>query len=207
VLLRRGIDGGPGATSVPAAAVFTVALLALAALGALRLRRGAASPRADRLPWPRGLAAPVAAATVGRFPSPRRHAAAVAAGLAGAAVLAAGPLVRHLAGPGPVLPLERLPVWAAAVTGVAVAEEVLLRGVLWRAVLNSSPGPDRAPWAALGVTTVAFAVLHVPFYGVGSLPVNLAAGLLLGGLRQWTGTVTAPAVAHLAADLAGWWLQ
>jgi membrane protease YdiL (CAAX protease family) len=132
---------------------------------------------------------------------------AVLAGLAGAAALSLAPFVQHLTTPGPVLPLERLPVWTAAVVGVAVAEEVLLRGVLWRAVLRSTADPARAPWLALAVTTVAFAVLHVPFYGIGSLPVDLAAGLLLGALRQLTGSVTAPVVAHLAADLAGWWLQ
>jgi membrane protease YdiL (CAAX protease family) len=122
-------------------------------------------------------------------------------------VLSAAPFVQHLTAPGPVLPPERFGIWAAAVTGVAVAEEVLLRGGLWRAVLRATSRPAAAPWTALAVTTVAFAALHVPFYGLGSLPVDLAAGLLLGALRQWTGTVTAPAVAHLAADLAGWWLQ
>jgi membrane protease YdiL (CAAX protease family) len=182
VALRRGIDGWPGATSIPAAVTFTAVLLALAGLGAALLQR-------DRS-WAR-TGTPVA----------------VLAGLAGAAVLAAAPFVQHVLHPGPSLPLERLPAWTAAVVGVALAEEVLLRGVLWRALRQATPDAGRGPGLALVVTTVAFAVLHVPFYGVGSLPVDLAAGLLLGALRQWTGTVTAPAVAHLAADLAGWWLQ
>jgi hypothetical protein len=234
VALRRGMDGWPGATSVPAAAVFTVLLLGLSLLGGVLLRepdadadRAAAGGApgnepvvgrrsADRPPDHGRAAGPRAAGGLlsrGRPGADRPRVsghpqlATVLAGLAGAAVLAAAPFLQHLADPGPVLPAERLPVWAAAVVGVAVAEEVLLRGVLWRAVLRATAHPGSAPWVALAVTTVAFAVLHVPFYGAGSLPVDLAAGLLLGALRQWTGSVTAPVVAHLAADLAGWWLQ
>ena len=59
---------------------------------------------------------------------------------------------------------------------------------------------------ALLVTTLLFAAMHVPLYGIGSLPLDLAAGLLLGGLRIVSGGVLAPAVAHVVADLAGGWL-
>jgi hypothetical protein len=46
-------------------------------------------------------------------------------------------------------------------------------------------------------------VLHVPFYGLQVLPLDLAVGVLLGGLRQLSGGVAA----HAVADLAGWWLR
>jgi hypothetical protein len=48
--------------------------------------------------------------------------------------------------------------------------------------------------------------MHVPLYGWGVVPVDLAAGVWLAGLRLAGGGVGAPVVAHLLADLAGWWL-
>ena len=65
----------------------------------------------------------------------------------------------------------------------------------------------RGPGTALVVTSVAFAVLHVPFYGPSVLPLDLAVGFLLGGLRLVSGGVAAPSGAHVLADLAGWWLR
>jgi len=59
---------------------------------------------------------------------------------------------------------------------------------------------------ALVATTLLFAAMHVPLYGIGSLPLDLAAGMLLGGLRIVSGGVVAPAMAHVIADLAGGWL-
>ena len=53
---------------------------------------------------------------------------------------------------------------------------------------------------------MAFALMHVPVYGWGVVPVDLAAGVLLAGLRYLTGGTAAPTMAHLLADLATWWL-
>ena len=92
-------------------------------------------------------------------------------------------------------------VWTPAVALIAVAEEVVLRGALFNAV--RAWGGDG--WA-LAATTVLFAAMHVPLYGFGALPLDLAAGLLLGGLRIAGRGVLAPAVAHVIADLAGGWL-
>jgi membrane protease YdiL (CAAX protease family) len=91
--------------------------------------------------------------------------------------------------------------WTPLVAVVAVSEEVVLRGVLFDAVCDW--GGDGV---ALGATTVLFALIHVPLYGVGSLPLDLAVGLLLGGLRIVSGGVLTPAIAHVIADLAGGWL-
>jgi membrane protease YdiL (CAAX protease family) len=88
------------------------------------------------------------------------------------------------------------------VSAVAVAEEVLLRGALWEVAARRWGLP-----AALAVTTGAFGLLHVPLYGWDALPLDLAVGLLLGGLRLAAGGWGAPAVAHTLADLAGWWLR
>jgi membrane protease YdiL (CAAX protease family) len=60
--------------------------------------------------------------------------------------------------------------------------------------------------AALGLTTLAFALMHVPMYGWHVVPLDLAVGFTLGGLRIATRGIAAPAVAHAIADLATWWL-
>jgi len=60
---------------------------------------------------------------------------------------------------------------------------------------------------AIVVGAVCFALLHVPLYGWHVLPLDLAVGLVLGGLRQATGTPAAPAVTHVGADLVGWFLR
>jgi membrane protease YdiL (CAAX protease family) len=88
--------------------------------------------------------------------------------------------------------------WSMVVVLVAVAEEALLRGVMFTALTEW-----RGAWTALIVTSTAFALMHVPLYGWQAVPVDLAVGLFLGGLRIVSGSVTAPAIAHALADLAG----
>jgi membrane protease YdiL (CAAX protease family) len=92
-------------------------------------------------------------------------------------------------------------IWVVTVSLVAISEEVLLRGALFAAVAEIGG----SGWA-LGVTTLAFALIHAPLYGWRALPLDLAVGLWLGGLRLWTGHSGAPAAAHLLADLSAWWL-
>jgi membrane protease YdiL (CAAX protease family) len=92
--------------------------------------------------------------------------------------------------------------WAAAVAVVATAEEVYLRGTLYDAV-EAWAG---AGWS-IGTGAVCFALLHVPLYGWHVLPLDLAVGVVLGGLRQGSGTPAAPAIAHVGADFAGWFLR
>lgn len=91
--------------------------------------------------------------------------------------------------------------WVAITVLVAGAEEALLRGRLFDAIRR-----DGGVLTALAMTTVAFALLHVPLYGWNVVPLDLAVGLALGGLRLATGGVVAPATAHTVADLATWWL-
>ena len=91
--------------------------------------------------------------------------------------------------------------WAAVTVLVATAEELVLRGALFEAV-------DRCAGGAIAVvaTSLAFALIHVPLYGWHVVPLDLGVGLFLGGLRVVTRGVTAPAAAHVIADLATWWL-
>ncbi len=132
----------------------------------------------------------------------RRLAADVSIGLGGGTAL----LVVALAGrwPGPWLPFDpagSFVPWAAVTVVVATAEELFLRGVLFDA-LDDATGST----AALLATSVIFALLHVPLYGWHVVPLDLGVGLFLGGLRLLTGGTVAPAVAHVVADLATWWI-
>jgi membrane protease YdiL (CAAX protease family) len=121
-------------------------------------------------------------------------------GLAGALVLCLPPLWHRLHAVGATS--GGFAVWASVVTLVAVAEEVLLRGALFEAVTRWH-GEN----TAITVSAVAFALLHVPIYGWTVLPLDLAVGVALGVLRVVSRSVTAPAVTHVVADLAGWWLR
>ncbi len=126
----------------------------------------------------------------------------LAIGLAGGTALLTLALATRW--PGPWLPFHPavsfLP-WAAATVLVASAEEVVLRGALFDA-LDEAGGT----LIALAATSVAFALWHVPLYGWHVVPLDLGVGLFLGGLRVLTGGVAAPAVAHVVADLATWWI-
>ena len=91
--------------------------------------------------------------------------------------------------------------WAIVTILVATAEEAILRGVLFAALTRAG-----GVVVAVGLTTIAFALMHVPLYGWHVVPLDLAVGLVLGGLRVATGGFAAPAAAHAVADLATWWL-
>jgi membrane protease YdiL (CAAX protease family) len=132
----------------------------------------------------------------------RPSVAAAGLGVVGGGVLAGAWLLSHGSPGVQVAPLNAgLALWTPIVALVAVAEEVVFRGALFDAV-RAGFGDG----AALLVTTLLFAVMHAPLYGIGSLPLDLAVGLLLGGLRIVSGGALAPAVAHVIADLAGGWL-
>ena len=170
--LRLALGGTMPAASYPAAIVFAGALLALGVAGGWRWA-------VDRH-WPRAIAIGV-----------------VGGGLLVAAWATAAPHLPLSAGQH----LGALLVWTPVVALVAAAEEVVLRGALFAALLAAGGAP-----LALAVTSIVFGLMHVPLYGWGALPLDIAAGVLLGGLRLLSGGVTSPLVAHVLADLAGGWL-
>ena len=92
--------------------------------------------------------------------------------------------------------------WLAVVVVVASAEELFLRGALHDAATRWA-----GPWAAVTLGAVCFALLHVPLYGWHVLPLDTTVGLVLGSLRLSSGTPAAPAVTHILADVAGWFLR
>ena len=186
------------------------AALLVAGLGAIVIARAAAyraglDPLALGAAFGSGLFL-LAAAGGARLPTARRLVSACAAGTAvGLVLIAAGLAGPALDGvssiPGLGRPAAAFLPWAAIIVGVAVAEEAVLRGVLFDRLWRGS-----GLLAAILLTTVVFALMHVPLYGWHVVPLDLAVGLALCGLRVATRGVAAPAVAHAVADLATWWL-
>jgi membrane protease YdiL (CAAX protease family) len=182
----------------------TIAVLGLAGLaGALALRvqaAGAAGSQSILGGLVFGIVLCVLAGCIGLL-RPSLDIRAVGFGIAGAAVLCLPPLLAKLAaGTGP--PAAPSVAWAGVVSLVAVAEELLLRGALYERLQRW-----RGQTMAIVLTAVAFGLIHVPVYGWHVLILDLAVGVWLGTLRALSRSVTAPAVAHALADLAGWWLQ
>ena len=95
----------------------------------------------------------------------------------------------------PTLPAPTIPLAVAGNVLAAVAEELFFRRLMYGWLLRAGTGA-----AVLG-TAAAFAVVHVPVYGVAILPIDLAAGLLFGWQRWATGSWSASAVTHVAANL------
>jgi membrane protease YdiL (CAAX protease family) len=126
----------------------------------------------------------------------------IVVGVLGALALCVPAALRHADGAVAAGSWSGYAPWALGVVAVAVAEEALLRGSLYAAIEQRAGAA-----AAIGATACAFAALHVPLYGWGAAPLDLAVGIWLGTLRAVSGSVTAPALAHAVADLAGWWLR
>lgn len=128
---------------------------------------------------------------------------ALVIGLAGAALLVALAIgASQLAGqPLQLVPKTQFGPWALITILVASAEELVLRGALFDALRDSA-----SLAAAVIVTSAAFALMHVPLYGWHVVPLDLGVGVFLAGLRLASGSVAAPATAHIVADLATWWV-
>ena len=127
---------------------------------------------------------------------------AVLIGLGGLALVCAPVALEHALTAKPLYGTQGFAGWAAAVVVVATAEEVFLRGALYDATDQVWGAP-----VAIGLGAACFALLHVPLYGWHVLPLDLAVGIVLGGLRQGAGTPLAPAITHVGADLVGWFLR
>jgi membrane protease YdiL (CAAX protease family) len=89
--------------------------------------------------------------------------------------------------------------WAALAALIATLEEIAIRGTLFKAWSN-----EAGPVAAIVAGAAVFALIHLPRYGWGAMPLDAAVGLALGGLRALTGRVLPCAVAHTIADWGAW---
>ena len=121
--------------------------------------------------------------------------AAIVAGLGVGAILLA-PLI---SGSLTSRPLGAFWSWAAIAAIVATLEEIAIRGVLYRSWRD-----EAGPVAAIVAGAVVFALIHLPRYGFTAMPLDLAVGVALGGLRALTGRVLPCAVAHTIADWGAW---
>jgi membrane protease YdiL (CAAX protease family) len=126
----------------------------------------------------------------------------VGAGVAGGIVLCLPVLFIRITAGTHHPPAGNYLLWALVVSLVAFAEEAFLRGAFYDVITAVSNQT-----IAIIVAASAFAVLHIPLYGLTSVPLDFGAGLLLGSLRLATGTFVGPGIAHTVADLAGWWLR
>ena len=183
-----------GADALWVGAAFGLALASLAALGrtgfALRPAALRSTPLQGRLGRAQHVRESEAVAVGVGFGLALVGIVIVGSALAGATIL-----------PGTGRPAAPFLPWAAITILVASAEESLLRGRFFNVVRRAG-----GVIPAVLITTVAFALMHVPLYGWHVVPLDLAVGLGFAGLRLATGGVTAPAVAHALADLATWWL-
>ena len=86
--------------------------------------------------------------------------------------------------------------WAIAL-GIlaAVAEEALFRRVAYAAL------EPAGALVAIGATSLLFALVHLPLYGLATFPVDLGAGLLFGWQRWASGSWRTSAGTHVAANL------
>ncbi len=120
-----------------------------------------------------------------------------------AQTLAAGVKPGVAAWAGPVAGSERALgdfwVWGAIAAAIASLEEIVIRG--W---LQPSWTAERGPVAGVVIASIVFALIHLPRYGLGAMPLDFSVGLALGGLRLVTGRVLPCAVAHVIADWGAW---
>jgi membrane protease YdiL (CAAX protease family) len=180
----------PATRSRPAPALWRQAPVAAAGLALLLLRPAA-------WPLPAGtvllLAGYLALAAAGAWAAgrpargPLPWPAALAVGLGAVAAVAV------TAGPAP--PVRSDATALALGLAAAVAEEALFRGALYGCLERAGP------LLAVAGSALAFALVHVPFYGSSAFPVDLGAGLLFAWQRQASGRWTVPAATHAAANL------
>jgi len=82
---------------------------------------------------------------------------------------------------------------------IATLEETAIRGALYQRWTE-----EAGPAVAIVAGALVFALIHLPRYGLGAMPLDAAVGVALGGLRALTGRVLPCAVAHTVADWGAW---
>lgn len=93
------------------------------------------------------------------------------------------------------LPVRVTAFGVIASIAAAIAEELFFRRLLYSRLERWGPS------AAVVGAAAAFAIVHVPSYGLAAAPLDFAAGLVLGWQRWATGSWTTPAATHVFANL------
>lgn len=124
-----------------------------------------------------------------RWAQPAPRGAWGAATAVGAGAFVAARLLR------PPFPMPVTVATVAVAVVASVSEEAFFRRFLYGWLISAGPS------VAVGGSAALFALVHLPSYGPAALPVDLAAGLLLGWQRWATGSWTSPALTHLLANL------
>jgi membrane protease YdiL (CAAX protease family) len=163
-------------------------LLSTAVFGACLLAISVGDQRAPTLPSP--------ASGGGKFGAGRLASwQGIVAGLMVGAVLLAPVVTGRIS----ARPLADFWSWAAIAAVIATLEEIAIRGALYQRWVE-----EDGPVAAIVAGAVVFALIHLPRYGLGAMPLDGAVGLALGGLRVVTGRVMPCAIAHTIADWGAW---
>lgn len=192
-------------SGVPRRTAAASSALLLIGLGVAALARAALNGHATLSAFAAGAAfgiALVAMAWLGGWRPSRPRIRPLLIGALGGLVVIAIPRVAHPLVPSAIgMRPEPFVAWVVVTALVVVGEEAVLRGALF----------DLLEWAAgalpaVLVTSLAFALIHVPLYGWQVVPLDLGVGVWFAGLRLVGGGAGAPTVAHLLADLSTWWL-
>jgi membrane protease YdiL (CAAX protease family) len=136
------------------------------------------------------------------IPKTRLSRKIVAMGIAGGLVLCVPSVIAMIWGADSHRPGGNYWQWALVVSIVAFAEELFLRGTLFGVLLRW-----KGEVVAVVVTSLLFALLHVPLYGWHVVPLDVAVGVWFSVLRLVSGSYLTSAFAHITADLLGWWLR
>jgi membrane protease YdiL (CAAX protease family) len=167
------------------------AAAAVAGLGLVALAFRPVWPLAWAVPLAVGVGAVLIPLPAGERMGPTTWTAVVMAGMTAVAIVAVA---------APAAPVAPTPLAVAGTLVAAWGEEALFRRLLYARLLRLGAA------VAVAGSAVAFALVHLPGYGVAALGVNLGAGILFGWQRWATGGWSAPAVTHGFANLValGW---
>jgi membrane protease YdiL (CAAX protease family) len=114
---------------------------------------------------------------------------------AGALALGVGAMAVATVVSGSVIPVRLGPQALVLNSLAALSEEAFFRRFLYGRLASFGAV------AAVAVTALLFALVHLPAYGLAAFWVDLGAGLLLSWQRWASGTWTVPAATHVAANL------
>jgi len=86
--------------------------------------------------------------------------------------------------------------WVAVIVAAPVSEEVFFRGFLFRGLAESR----MRPWGAILFTSLVWSLIHIQYDWFGIAQIFLA-GIFLGWIRWYSGTITLTILLHALQNL------